>query len=62
MSRNWKEVSVPGTVTLMLALVNGAVLAAGLTGGPAWYQLLYISVPVFIIAMIAGKRNRNKDS
>ena len=60
MERNFKEVSVAGTVILMLVLVNATILAAGLTEDRAWYQLLFVSLPALLIAWIAGSRSRPK--
>ncbi|TCZ69900.1 hypothetical protein [Flaviaesturariibacter aridisoli] len=60
MHRNSREVSVSGTVTLMLVLVNGTILAAGLTDNRAWYKLLLFTLPALLIALIAGSRMRSR--
>ena len=52
MSGNLLNKPVDGAVLLLLALVNGVVLEAGLVQGSRWYVLLYLTVPLFLLLLV----------
>jgi hypothetical protein len=43
---------------LFLVVINAVVLKSGFTEDAGWYQLLFITIPMLVIALIAGFENK----
>ncbi|RYY86273.1 MAG: hypothetical protein EOO15_14890 [Chitinophagaceae bacterium] len=48
MSGNFSKSPADAPILFLLALINGAVLEAGMVQDSRWYSLLYITVPIFV--------------
>lgn len=57
MQRNHQTISVSGMVVLLLVLSNAIVLERGLVSGVWWYKLLYVTVPLFLLSLLAFRKN-----
>ncbi|WP_345253570.1 hypothetical protein [Flaviaesturariibacter amylovorans] len=58
MSRQPKPVPAGGALSLLLCLLSASILEAGYVYHPRWYQLLYITVPLQVLALL-GERRRS---
>jgi len=56
MQRNQQAESICGTVVLLLVLCNAVVLEHGLVAGGVWYKLLFVTLPLLLLSIIAFRK------
>jgi len=56
MQRNHRKISVANIVILLLVLLNAIVLQQGLVSHPGWYCLLYVTVPLLMVCIVARRK------
>jgi hypothetical protein len=56
MQRNHRKISVANIVILLLVLLNAIVLQQGLVSHPGWYYLLYVTVPLLMVCILARRK------
>jgi hypothetical protein len=56
MHRNQNKVSVVGGLVLLLFILNAVVLERGLVSDPRWYRVLYLTIPLFLIAVLLTRK------
>jgi len=59
MDRNRKPVSVSGLIVLSLVLLTATALQAGFVCNPAWYKVLFATLPLLLIAGLRYHSNRS---
>lgn len=56
MSRYPDQGPAGGVLLLLLCLLSASILEAGIVYHPKWYQLLYITVPLLLLALLSERR------
>lgn len=51
MPENPKELSASGLIVLLSLIGNAIVLTNGLTVHARWYMLLWLTIPLFLVAL-----------
>jgi hypothetical protein len=58
MSRNPQKVSTIGFTALAMVLLNTIILRTAVTGDPAWYEALVLTLPLMALALVQLARAR----
>jgi len=58
MTENPKKVTGKGVYILLSVLLNGIIIKQAFIHDAAWYQLLFISLPLMVILMMDNKVSR----
>ena len=56
MQRNHARVSAGNIVILLLVFTNAIVLQQGMIARPEWYRLLYLTLPLLLIAILVSRK------
>jgi hypothetical protein len=62
MDRNQKKVSVGGVMITSLVLLTAVALEEGFVSDPAWYDVLYITIPLLVILRFVFHREASRSS
>jgi hypothetical protein len=62
MDRNQKRVSVGGVMITFLVLLTAVALEEGFVSDPAWYNALYITIPLLVILRLIFHREASRSS
>lgn len=53
---NTQTVSISGMLAVALLLLNAVILETALVKDPGWYKALWITLPLFALALYGGKK------
>lgn len=53
---NTKKISVKGSITVLLVMINAVVLQNGLIINKDWYQFLPVSILLLLVTLLAFRR------
>jgi len=62
MDRNRKKVSVGGAIITSVVLLTAVALEEGFVSDPAWYDVLYITIPMLVILRFVLYRQASRSS
>ena len=62
MDRNQKRVSVGGAIITSLVLLTAIALKEGFVSDAAWYNVLFITIPLLLILRVLFNRDALKSS